>query len=100
MAYMGFHRTNPDLKEVFAEPARPTVLKLAQKYPAARAIANATEEDLRKALIEAGARNSATRAARELKHRPSELVAPCSTVTQKGVFPLTHIPTCCFPCPS
>lgn len=69
-----FAVTNPDFKEVFSKPARPTVLKLAQKYPTAKEIASASEAELRQALIEVGARGSATRAAHELKSRPTEMV--------------------------
>lgn len=69
-----FAVTNPDLKEVFAKPARPTVLKLAQKYPTAKEIASASEDELRQALIEVGARSLATKAAHELKSRPAEAV--------------------------
>lgn len=69
-----FAVTNPDLKEVFAKPARPTVLRLAQRYPTAQEIAAASEEELRQALVDVGARSMARKVAHELKSRPTEMV--------------------------
>lgn len=69
-----FSVTNPNLKSVFATPSRPSVMKLALRYPTAEAMAKAAEEDLRQALIEIGAKTVARKAARHFKELESDLI--------------------------
>lgn len=62
-----FAVTNPEFKHVFTQPSRPTVLKLALQYPTAHEIAQATQEEIRKALLSLGARSVANKASTQLK---------------------------------
>lgn len=70
-----FSVTNPELKSVFSKPSAPSVLKLVAEYPTAAAISKASEEDLRKALIKAGARNVAAKYAPKLKELTQNSIA-------------------------
>ncbi|WP_258171248.1 IS110 family transposase [Paenibacillus sp. R14(2021)] len=54
--------TNPELKRAFKKPGSSTVMKLVLQYPTVKEMSQATQEELRKALISVGAKTIATKA--------------------------------------
>lgn len=58
--------THPDLKRAFKKLGTPSVMKLTLEFPTGKHMAESTEEELRQAIIRAGAKTIATRAAKTL----------------------------------
>jgi len=58
--------THPDLKAAFKKPSSPSVLRFILRYPTGIDLQGATQDELRQAMIEAGANSVATKASRIL----------------------------------
>ena len=58
--------THPDLKVAFKSTSSPSVMRFVLKYPTGQDLKVVTEEDIKQALIESGARKIATKASKAL----------------------------------